>query len=156
MTYKKILVPLIDSDQCDQVFQQALELAKADGSTLLLWQSLELNLEKHFGGFDDLVSEVDLSGTFSQDYQQEIEQALQSSREWLQGYQAQAKAAGVSAEVSVKMGHPGPLLQKTAETWGADLIVMGSRGRSGLVELLMGSVSNYVLHHLPCSLLIVH
>lgn len=156
MTYKKILVPLIDSDQCDQVFQQALELAKADGSTLLLWQSLELNLEKHFGGFDDLVSEVDLSGTFSQDYQQEIEQALQSSREWLQGYQAQAKAAGVSAEVSVKMGHPGPLLQKTAENWGADLIVMGSRGRSGLVELLMGSVSNYVLHHLPCSLLIVH
>jgi nucleotide-binding universal stress UspA family protein len=156
MSYKKILVPLIESDQCDQVFQKALELAKTDGGELMLWQSLDLDLEKHVGGFEDVVSEVDLSGAFSQIHQEEIEASLKAARDWLQGYQAKATAAGVTANVAVKVGHPGPMLQRTAQDWGADLIVMGSRGRSGLAELLLGSVSNYMLHHLPCSLLIVH
>jgi nucleotide-binding universal stress UspA family protein len=156
MAYKKILVPLIESEQCDQVFQKALELAKADGSELLLWQSIELDLEKHVAGFEDLMSEVDLSGAFSQEHQTELEAAIQASRDWLQQYQKKAEATGVKATVAVKVGHPGPTLQAGAQDWGADLIVMGSRGRSGLAEMLLGSVSNYVLHHLPCSLLIVH
>ena len=36
-----------------------------------------------------------------------------------------------------------------------DVIVMGHRGISGLQEFFLGSVSNYVLHHAPCSVLIV-
>lgn len=156
MAYQKILVPLIESEQCEQVFQKAIELAKTDGSEVMLWQSLDLNFEKHIAGFDDLMTEVDLSGTFSQDYQVNLESALQSSRNWLQGYQTQAEAEGVNTSISVTIGHPGPMLHKRAQDWGADLIVMGSRGRSGLAELLLGSVSNYMLHHLPCSLLIVH
>ncbi|MEO0350033.1 MAG: universal stress protein, partial [Cyanobacteria bacterium P01_A01_bin.15] len=39
--------------------------------------------------------------------------------------------------------------------WNADLIMMGRRGRSGFSELLLGSVSNYVMHHAPCSVLTV-
>ncbi len=42
-----------------------------------------------------------------------------------------------------------------ARNCGADVIVMGRRGHSGLSELILGSVSNYVLHHAPCSVLIV-
>ncbi|MDB9482953.1 universal stress protein, partial [Dolichospermum circinale CS-537/05] len=36
------------------------------------------------------------------------------------------------------------------------LIMMGRRGRSGLAEFFLGSQSNYVLHHAPCSVQIVH
>lgn len=42
------------------------------------------------------------------------------------------------------------------KTWDADLIVVGSHGRKGLSEMLLGSVSNYVVHHAPCSVIIVH
>ncbi|MGL4622525.1 MAG: universal stress protein, partial [Chroococcidiopsis sp.] len=42
-----------------------------------------------------------------------------------------------------------------ALAWKADLIVTGRRGRRGLSEFFMGSVSNYVLHHASCSVLTV-
>lgn len=42
-----------------------------------------------------------------------------------------------------------------ARSWKADLIVLGRRGYSGVKELFLGSVSNYVLHHTPCSILTV-
>ena len=40
--------------------------------------------------------------------------------------------------------------------YGADLIAIGSHGRRGLNELVLGSVSNYVLHHVSCSVLLIH
>jgi nucleotide-binding universal stress UspA family protein len=42
-----------------------------------------------------------------------------------------------------------------ARSWPADLIVIGRRGRTGLKEALMGSVSNYVVHHAPCTVMVV-
>ena len=48
------------------------------------------------------------------------------------------------------------MICELAKFWNADLIIMGRRGRSGLAEVFLGSESNYVLHHAPCSVQIVH
>jgi len=48
------------------------------------------------------------------------------------------------------------MICELAIDWNADLIMMGRRGRSGIAEFFLGSVSNYVLHHAPCSVQIVH
>ncbi|MGP1384853.1 MAG: universal stress protein [Thainema sp.] len=48
------------------------------------------------------------------------------------------------------------LTQPLAKNWGADLIMMGSHGRKGLNEMLLGSASNYVVHHATCSVMVVH
>jgi len=43
-----------------------------------------------------------------------------------------------------------------AEQEGADLIVVGNRGMRGAKRFVLGSVPNRVVHHAPCSVLIVH
>ena len=52
-------------------------------------------------------------------------------------------------------GSPGRTICHLAWSWQADLIIVGNQGRSRIGELLLGSVSNYVLHHAPCSVLTV-
>lgn len=52
-------------------------------------------------------------------------------------------------------GSPKEDIIKTAENWGADLIVMGTHGRTGLMHYLIGSVAEYVLHHSKIPVMIV-
>jgi nucleotide-binding universal stress UspA family protein len=57
--------------------------------------------------------------------------------------------------LSIAQAAEAELLLLQAQIWHADLIVMGRRGVSGMHELFLGSVSNYVTHHAPCSVLVV-
>ena len=63
------------------------------------------------------------------------------------------KSLKISGEVI--QGSPKQVIVEEAESWGADLIVMGSRGLGTWNRLLMGSVSNSVVHHANCSVEIV-
>ena len=62
-----------------------------------------------------------------------------------------------SLQVSSQMiqGSPAQMIVEEAERWGADLIVMGSRGLGAWSRLLLGSVSNSVVHHAKCSVEII-
>ena len=60
-----------------------------------------------------------------------------------------------STEWLQSLGYPGRNICEEAQTWSADLILVGSRGLTGVQEMFLGSISNYVTHHAPCSVLIV-
>lgn len=53
------------------------------------------------------------------------------------------------------IGSPQRVIVETAQEWCADLIVVGSHGYGFWSRVLLGSVSNSVLHHAPCSVLVV-
>ena len=89
-------------------------------------------------------------------HKQQWELFAKASPAKLRQYSEQATAAGIEVEFTQIPGYPGQTIQKIAQTWNADLVVMGSHDRTGLSELVLGSVSNYVMHHAPCSVLIVH
>ena len=62
---------------------------------------------------------------------------------------------GHKAERDVRVGDPGSEIVAAAKEDGADLIVMGTRGQTGLTRMLMGSVARKVLQHAACSILVV-
>jgi nucleotide-binding universal stress UspA family protein len=66
-----------------------------------------------------------------------------------------SKKTPLRISCAVLEGSPRETIVDEADRWGADLIVMGSRGLSALNRLLLGSVSNAVVHHAKCSVEIV-
>jgi nucleotide-binding universal stress UspA family protein len=64
--------------------------------------------------------------------------------------------AGVRAATVARLGEPADALLAIAEELGADLLVVGNRGMTGVRRYLLGSVADRVAHHAPCSVHIVH
>jgi len=67
----------------------------------------------------------------------------------------QLQRAGFETRVRVVSGDPREVLISEARTLGADVIVVGSHGRSGLKKLLLGSVASHIVTHAPCSAIVV-
>jgi nucleotide-binding universal stress UspA family protein len=63
--------------------------------------------------------------------------------------------AGFACEDAVVPGDPRSALVEEARRWKADLVVVGSHGRSGIKRMVLGSVAAHVASHAPCSVLIV-
>ncbi len=62
---------------------------------------------------------------------------------------------GLAVEDAVRVGDPAGEIVAEAAAWGADLVVLGTHGRSGLHRLLLGSVAEAVLRGSPCDALVV-
>lgn len=52
-------------------------------------------------------------------------------------------------------GLPKDEILQTAEKWGADLIILGTHGRTGLAHLLLGSIAEYVVRHAKVAVLVI-
>jgi nucleotide-binding universal stress UspA family protein len=158
MSFQKILVALDYSDLSQAVFAQALELAKTNESHLMLLHCLASEMISQ--PMVPIPTELGLYPEFMNPAYQEaqlthVEKRVEQVRALLRSYCEAATSQGVRTTFDYKIGDAGQCLCQTARKWGAQLIVLGRRGRTGWTEALLGSVSNYVLHHAPCSVLII-
>jgi nucleotide-binding universal stress UspA family protein len=155
--FRRILVAVDSSTDSEQVFSEALTLAKQNSANLMLLHVLSPEEEGYprLPGLE-MGMGMPLQEDTIQDYLDQLEVFKRHGMETLKSYFEKAVAAGVNVEITQKLGGPGPTICDMAHTWEADLVIMGRRGRSRLRELFLGSVSNYVLHHASCSALIVH
>lgn len=64
-------------------------------------------------------------------------------------------APGLTVETAVREGDPRTVIVDDADEWNADLIVLGSHGRTGLKRLVLGSVAQSVVAHAHCSVEVV-
>ena len=155
--FHKILVAMDSSDISKNVFSEALSVAKATGASLMLLHVL--SLEEQSLPDMPVVSSFNyytgMNGAFLELYREQWQAFEQQGLSLLRSHQDEARKAGVPTEFSQNAGSPGKTICDVARSWHADLVVMGRRGLAGLSELLLGSVSNYVLHHAPCSVLTV-
>ena len=65
------------------------------------------------------------------------------------------RRAGFAVDCAVETGEVRSMIIDFAANWGADLVVMGSRGYKGLTRLLLGSVAESVVRHAHCSVLVI-
>lgn len=66
-----------------------------------------------------------------------------------------AKFGADNVKFELKEGKVKETIVDCAHSWGADMLVMGSHGRSGIQKFLLGSVSQAVVAHAPCSVEII-
>ena len=155
--FGKILVALDMSVISRSAFEEALTLAKAVNGNLMLLHVLSSDEEgtPPMPNLPSIEYYPALEPEPLERYQKQWEAWEKQGLDVLKLLANQANAAGVSTEFTQLSGSPGRTICEFAQNWKADLIMIGRRGRSGLRELFLGSVSNYVLHHAPCSVLTV-
>jgi nucleotide-binding universal stress UspA family protein len=131
--FQTILVATDGSEPAERALEAAIEEAKVWGADVHAIYVVESGL------FSSLPMDNTLEMIYSV-LQKEGEEILNSALQ-------KAKAAGVSLHTHLRQGHAGSEILALAEEVGADLILIGSHGKSGVDRLLLGSVTDYVVRH---------
>lgn len=139
----KIVHPTDFSSGAEQAREEAIQLAQRLGAELIL---LHVSVETPAYG-------EELIGMGA------VQRIYDAQRKWAQKTLDEQVAAGRDHGVAVRgrisVGSPHAEIVKAAQEEGADLIVMGTHGRSGLDRLLLGSVADRVIRAAPCPVLTV-
>ena len=156
MRFRKVLVAVDPAGEGQtQIFERALGLATEEDCRLMILGCLKpstaAELDDRVGAMDKLNSSSSLS---ARDRLQGNE--LDHSRAWLESLAQRARQRGQEIEVVVEIGKAGPEICRAAEHWKADVIVLGLTRRGRFADRLLGSVTHHVVHHAPCSVLMVH
>jgi len=142
-TVKRILVPTDFSDPSNEALEAAMALARGAGATLDL---VHVAVEAAY----PLPPPIDVA-TLPLD----MGKVLDRSAEGLAAEERRVRDAGLPCETATLIGRPDTEILQRARDTHADLIVMGTHGRSGLAHALFGSNVDRVVQHTPCPVLIV-
>ena len=88
-------------------------------------------------------------------YAPEMEAGEKNAAAEMEHFAQMLRNAGFACDCAVESGEVRSMIIDFAANWGADLIVMGSRGYKGLTRLLLGSVAESVVRHAHCSVLVI-
>jgi nucleotide-binding universal stress UspA family protein len=139
-TITNVLCPVDRSPGAARALAYASALAKAHGAHLHVLEVIEQVVPAvPIAPLDFAVSDA----------------VRQATSEDVQKFAADAAKVGPVEEVRVRVGHVAREILADAEACGADLIVMGTRGRSGFERLALGSVAEKILHAARCPVLVV-
>ena len=142
--HRRILHPTDFSSASGAAFNRAIALAKADKAQLLIAHVLAPPMPISGEGYmpPNLYEDLEAS-------------ARKYAEKKLAALQAKARAAGVRASTLVLEGVAHEQIVRAAKSKKADLIVIGTHGRTGLAKLFLGSVASRVVAAASCPVLTV-
>jgi len=140
MKIQKILVPVDGSDHSVRATDYAIELAEAMNAEILL-----VHCHRRFPSV--------LGEPY---YQKVVTDILDGANELLEPFRKQLQDADIPFTEKLMENPAGAAIVDVAAIEGCDLVVMGSRGRTDLEGLLLGSVTHRVLESAPCPVLVIH
>jgi nucleotide-binding universal stress UspA family protein len=139
MNFSKILIPVDDSKHSEQALKHGISLAEMSGAKLIV-----LHCHRPVP-----------TGLGEPNFQKAIDDATRESYAVLEKQTANFKDTNVSYEEKIIGGSTAKSIKAVAETENCDLIIMGSKGKSNLEGLVVGSVTHKVLHTVQCPVLVV-
>lgn len=134
--FETVVVGADNSATATEAVRQVIELVKLTGGQLHIVSAYRPQQLTVAGGEEQVFDSGDVAESVLADH---------ASR---------ARAAGLEAHTYARSGDAATAICDVAEEIGADLIVVGNKGMTG-VRRVLGSVPNSVAHHAPCSVLIV-
>ncbi|MGX7058470.1 universal stress protein [Vagococcus humatus] len=139
--YQKILIAVDGSDQAEKAFKKAANVALRNKATLYIAHIIDMRAFQSVTSFDDEMAD----------------RATAVAKNTLTDYENYAKKLGVEdIQTVIEYGAPKTLIAKQLPTqYGIDLVMMGATGLNAVERLLIGSVSEYVIRHAPCDVLVV-
>jgi nucleotide-binding universal stress UspA family protein len=139
--YQRILLPLDGSEMAEQALPYAVTQAKHFGATLILLRVIEPFPHVRGMSLTDLAVIRDQTDQWTRDYFDRIVAGLQDT--------------GLPIETVMVEGRPGVTITQCAKENDVDLIVICSRGRSGLSRWLLGTVAERVMRGATVPVLLV-
>ncbi|TDR82633.1 universal stress protein [Paludibacterium purpuratum] len=145
MLYQRIFVPIDNSTPSDLALSEAIRLAKSLSATLIIAHSIDT--PTYGRGNPEILDSAALE-----------QPLLESGNSLLEAAKARVQAAGVASETLLLQNRGDPIAQvllTAANNVAADVIIMGTHGRSGIMHLLLGSVAEGVLRQADLPILLV-
>jgi nucleotide-binding universal stress UspA family protein len=147
----KILLATDGSKEAELASRTAAELAEKTGSelhVLYVWEAANPYVEAVGLAGDEPVT-LRLDAELKRQFDRQARTMLDAQEEKVRA------VGGTVAQAHLRMGKADHEIVTLAEEIGAGLIVMGGRGRGGIRRALMGSVSDSVVRHAHCPVLVV-
>jgi nucleotide-binding universal stress UspA family protein len=146
---KKILVAYDDGDQAKKALDAAIEFAVSEKAEIYLVAAYALPIVYQGtmsidGMYPDNTAVINYLQENSHTYLGKI----------LAEAEAKVKASNIPVYTEILDGSPGRVISQFVEDKGIDLVAVGSHNRTGINRFFMGSVSNYILQHVKCLVLI--
>jgi len=140
----------------DTVLSWNTLLLATDGSTYSKAAAdRAIRIAGHYGAGLKVVSVVDVPYEAYGDAPDVVDQMVDMAQGIVESVKNKAQEFNVGVETFVKEGPAQDMILELANEQKANVIVMGSHGRTGLARLLMGSVTEKVIGHAPCPVLVV-
>lgn len=141
----KILIGVDESPYSDAAVQFVRRLPLPAGTHVIIVSAVQLAVPIYADMYVPAAATVD----------QLVADQTKAQQELVSQAQRELRDTGLVTEARVLQGDPREAIVQTAKDEAADLVVVGSHGRSGIAKLVMGSVASHVVTHAPCSVLVV-
>ncbi len=145
MKIQSILVPTDFSDDARAALDAAIDWATEFGATLHILHAYFVDVPAVYGGYGgDFLLPADI-----------LEPVREAAETAVAELVDEAKKRGVPVEGRASLGDASSSILAEAERLGSDLIVMGTRGLTGLKHVILGSTAERVVRKAPCAVLTV-
>jgi nucleotide-binding universal stress UspA family protein len=145
---QRALVPIDFSEQSKKAVQYGVEICRDRKAKLYFLHVINQRILS-------AIQDLSVQG-YKGDFVEAVKNLAGNREQELRHFVPDTWTDGLETEYAIRKGNPAEQIMSAARELNIDMIVMGSRGHSALATVFVGSVTQNVVNHAPCPVLVVH